>query len=174
MPPSRFGDITFSCMKQPAPTAASEFGRTLPAEVVGMEASVMHKRRVGTTSAGAQAIAQRVTALRKARGITQVELAARLEVSQALVSKLERGEVLIHAELLAQLAGIFKVSSDELLGLHRSRARPAHVPITPAVDKGLARKFALLQSLSRRDRETISRTIDALVAARANSGSRAA
>lgn len=134
----------------------------------------MHKRRVGTTSAGAQAIAQRVTALRKARGITQVELAARLEVSQALVSKLERSEVLIHAELLAQLAGIFKVSSDEMLGLRRGRARPAEIPLAPAVDKGLARKFALLQSLSRRDRETVARTIDALVAARANAASRAA
>lgn len=115
----------------------------------------------------ALAIAQRLTALRKARGITQVELAQRLDVSQALVSKLENGEVLVHAELLAQLASLLRVSADELLGLHRPRSRRAPSQLTPAIDKGLARRFALLQSLSRRDRETVSRTIDALVAARA-------
>jgi transcriptional regulator with XRE-family HTH domain len=127
----------------------------------------MHKRRVATTSAGALAIAQRLTALRRARGITQVELARKLDASQALVSKFENGEVLLHAELLAQLSSILKVSADELLGLHRPRSRRAPTPLTPAVDKGLARRFALLQSLPRRDRETVSRTIDALVAARA-------
>jgi transcriptional regulator with XRE-family HTH domain len=134
----------------------------------------MHKRRVATTSEGAKAIAERLTSLRKARGITQVELAARLDVSQALVSKLENAEVLLHAELLAQLSGILKVSADELLGLHRSKSRRPPAPITPAVDKGLARKFALLQSLPRRDRETVSRTIEALVAARAHARGRAA
>lgn len=134
----------------------------------------MHKRRVATTSEGARAIAERLTSLRKARGITQVELAQRLGVSQALVSKFENAEVLLHAELLAQLSGILKVSVDELLGLQRSKSRRPPAPITPAVDKGLARKFALLQSLSRRDRETVSRTIDALVAARAHARGHAA
>ena len=92
-------------------------------------------------------------------------LAERLDISQAIVSKYESGEVLLHAELLAQLATILDVSADELLGLHRKRARRAPV-VAPAVDKGLARRFALLQSLSRRDKETVARTIDALVAAR--------
>lgn len=124
----------------------------------------MHKRRVATTVEGALAIAQRVATLRKARGITQVELAERLDMSQALVSKYESGEVLLHAELLAQLATILDVSADELLGLRGKRTRRAPAS-APAVDKGLARRFALLQSLSRRDKETVSRTIDALVAA---------
>lgn len=126
----------------------------------------MHKRRVATTSEGARAIAQRLTALRKARGLTQVELARELDVSQALVSKYENGEVLLHAELLARLSGILRVSVDELLGLGKKKSRGPQAPLVPAVDRGLARKFAQLQSLSRRDRETVSRTIDALVAAR--------
>jgi transcriptional regulator with XRE-family HTH domain len=132
-----------------------------------LEESAVHKRRVATTPAGALAIAQRITALRKARGITQVELAQRLDLSQALVSKLENGEVLVHAELLAQLATILDVSADELLGLQRRRSkRPSAAVPTPTVDKGLARRFALLQGLPRRDKETVARTIDALVAAR--------
>ena len=134
----------------------------------------MHKRRVVTTSAGALAIAQRITTFRKARGITQVELAGLLDVSQALVSKYENGEVLIHAELLVRLAVLLKVSADQLLGIQSGRSRRAPAALVPAVDKGLARKFALLQSLPRRDRETVVRTIDALVAARASSAGHAA
>ncbi len=95
----------------------------------------MHKRRVATTSAGALAIAQRLAALRKARGITQVELSQRLDVSQALVSKYENGEVLLHAELLAQLSSILKVSVDELLGLHRPRSRRAPAQLTPEFEE---------------------------------------
>lgn len=92
------------------------------------------------------------------------------------MSKYENGEVLLHAELIAQLSTILGVSADEFLGLKRGKSRRAPAPLAPAVDKGLARRFALLQSLPRRDRETVSRTIDALVAARAGSagGGRAA
>ncbi len=130
----------------------------------------MPKRR-STTAEGSRAIAQRLAALRKARGVTQVELAEKLDVPQTMVSKYENGEVLLHAELLAQFAAALDVSADEILGLHRKRAArtPAAVP-TPVIDKGLARRFALLQSLSRRDKETVARTIDALVAARGATG----
>lgn len=163
-------NITLGVMRQTTSAVTLENGRTLPASSVGREESVMHKRRVATTEAGALAIAQRVTALRKARGITQVELAERLDMSQALVSKYENGEVLLHAELLAQLATILDVSADELLGLRRKRARKPAAAAAPVIDKGLARRFALLQGLSRRDKETVARTIDALVAARGGPG----
>ena len=73
---------------------------------------------------------------------------------------------MLNAELLAQFAAALDVSADEILGLHRKRA--ARAPV--AVDKGLARRSALLQSLSRRDKETVARTIDALVAARGATG----
>src|SRR5262245_36797851 len=87
----------------------SEVGRTLPAAVAGMEESVLPKKRVATTAAGAEAIGQRLAAFRKARGITQVELAERLEISQAVVSRYERGDLLLHGELIAQLASILRV-----------------------------------------------------------------
>lgn len=130
----------------------------------------MAKKRVVTTVVGAEAIGRRLSGFRKARGITQVELAQRLEVSQAVISRYERGELLLHGELIATLAGILRVSTDELLGVHSPKSRSA-APLAPVVDKGLARRFALLGTLPRRDRETVSRTIDALVAAR---GGRAA
>ena len=125
----------------------------------------MAKKRVVTTVQGAAAIGRRLSEVRKARGITQVELAARLDVSQAAISRYERGELLLHGELIATLAGILRISTDDLLGVHTAKSRSS-APIAPVVDKGLARRFALLGSLPRRDRETVSRTIDALVAAR--------
>lgn len=142
-----------------------ESGRTVPV-VAGMEASVLGKKRVITTAEGALAIGRRLAEFRKARGITQVELAERLGVSQAVISQWEKGRRLLHGELIATFAEILRVSADELLGVRHGKSRRPPSPIIPAVDKGLARKFALLQSLSRRDRETVSRTIDALVAAR--------
>lgn len=71
----------------------------------------------------------------------------------------------IQAEVLQQLdAGITVGGVDRRCG---TTTAP-----TPVVDKDLARRFALLQGLTRRDKETVARTIDALVAARG--GGRAA
>jgi transcriptional regulator with XRE-family HTH domain len=139
-------------------------GRTLSAVSPGMEESVLAKKRVATTAEGARAIGERITTLRKARGITQVELAEKLGISQALVSKYERGELLLHAELLGQFAVVLRTSSDELLGLQKRK--PSSAPPAPFVDRTLARRFALVQALPRRDREALARTIDAFLGVR--------
>ncbi len=125
----------------------------------------MPKRR-STTEEGALAIAQRLATVRKARGITQVELAQTLGVPQTMVSKYENGEVLLHAELLAQFADALDVSADDLLGRQTKRRKVAPVAPAPAVDRALAKRFALIQSLPRRDRDALARTIDAFLSAR--------
>ena len=129
-----------------------------------MEECVLAKKRVATTPEGARAIGERITTLRKARGITQVELAEKLGISQALISKYERGELLLHAELLAQFATVLRASADELLGLHKRK--PSAAPPAPLVERTLARRFALVQALPRRDRDALTRTIDAFLSAR--------
>lgn len=129
----------------------------------------MPKRR-STTEEGSLAIAQRLATLRKARGITQVELALKLGVPQTMVSKYENGEVLLHAELLAQFADALDVSADDLLGRQAKRRKAAAVAPAPAVDRALAKRFALIQSLPRRDRDALARTIDAFLSARGGQG----
>ena len=131
----------------------------------GKEESVLAKKRVVTTVAGAEAIGRQLSAFRKARGITQAELAERLDVSQAVISQYERGHLLLHGELIAKLASILRVSADDLLGIHPKKSRRPQ-PLAPAVDRGLARRFAQLQSLPRRDRDALARTIDAFLSAR--------
>ncbi len=123
----------------------------------------MPRKRVVTTAAGAEAIGQRLAAFRKARGITQVELAEKLDVSQAVISRYERGDLLLHGELVAQLAGILRVTADALLGVEKPKAGMVS---TPSVDRGIARRMAQLQGLPRRDRDAVLRMLDAFLQVR--------
>lgn len=59
--------------------------------------------------------------LRKNKGITQEELAARLNIVRQTVSKWEKGQSVPDAEMLVKLAEIFEVPVSQLLG---SRIEP--------------------------------------------------
>lgn len=142
--------------------ASLELGRTLPTLHVGKEGSVMSRKRVGTTEEGSRAIGQRLTSVRKARGLTQIDMAQKLGISQALVSKYERGDLLLHGELIASFAKTLDVSADDILGIERKRKARLE-PQSPAVDRSLARRFVQLQGLPRRDRDALLRTLDAFL-----------
>jgi transcriptional regulator with XRE-family HTH domain len=140
--------------------AASESGRTLPVQLIGREESVLAKKRVATTPEGARAIGERLAGLRKAKGLTQVDVAGALGLAQGLVSKYETGDLLLHGELIVEFARVLGVSADDILGIHSRRANPA----LPSVDNTLARRLAQLQALPRRDRDALLRTLDAFLA----------
>jgi len=123
-----------------------------------LEVSALAKRRGIATDEGSRAIGARVALLRKERGITQIEMAELLGVSQANVSDYERGELRLHGELLVRLARILKVSADEILGLEKSS------PPRPSQDRRLRRRLQDIDKLSRRDRDALMRTLDAFLA----------
>lgn len=54
--------------------------------------------------------------LRKNKGVTQEELAARLNIVRQTVSKWEKGQSVPGAEMLVKLAEIFEVQVSQLLG----------------------------------------------------------
>lgn len=56
--------------------------------------------------------------LRKSKGITQEELAARLNVVRQTISKWEKGLSVPDAEMLMKLAAVFEVPVSQLLGSH--------------------------------------------------------
>lgn len=62
-------------------------------------------------------IGERIKELRIENKINQIDLAEKCNVKQSCVSKWERGETLPDAMMIIQLASIFKVSSDYLLGI---------------------------------------------------------
>ena len=135
--------------------------RTYPAGAVhrhggvrlGKEESRHHPR-------GRSAIGHRLAALRKAKGLTQVDVAGALGLAQGLISKYETGDLLLHGELIVEFARVLGVSADDILGIQSKRSKPA----LPAVDKTLARRLAQLQTLPRRDRDALLRTLDAFLA----------
>ena len=62
-----------------------------------------------------QIVARNLTELRRARGMTQAELAERINYSDKSVSKWERGDGLPDLKVLKQLADLFGVTLDELV-----------------------------------------------------------
>jgi transcriptional regulator with XRE-family HTH domain len=67
-----------------------------------------------------QQIGKTISALRKARNMTQMELADRLNISFQAVSNWERGQTMPDIAKLGELAEIFGVTIDELLGNGKS------------------------------------------------------
>lgn len=131
---------------------------TIPA-VVGREESRVPKKRRLTPPDGIETIGQRVTRLRKERGITQQELAERLGVSQPIVSDYERGALRLHGELIVKLTQILGVSSDELLGLHPAPQRTGSMK-----NRSILRRLQQLDRLPVRDQQAVLRTLDAFLA----------
>ena len=83
----------------------------------------MAKRRGAITERGTSAIANRIAEARKDRGISQQQMAKKLGVTQPIISRYERGELRIHAELLVKIAKLLNIASDELLGLQAPKKR---------------------------------------------------
>lgn len=114
-------------------------------------------RRPAAFTPEALAIGGRVAQLRKERGVTQVEVAEVLGVTQPVVSEYEKGSVPLRADQVLALARLLRVSSDVLLGLK------AETPLSSATDSRLARRLRDAQRLPRRDRDALLRTLDAFL-----------
>ena len=68
---------------------------------------------------------KRLVLLRKAKGLSQRQVAGHLEISQPLLSHYEKGVREPNFAFLAQVANYYDVSTDYLLGLSDTAARPA-------------------------------------------------
>lgn len=63
----------------------------------------------------------RVRELRKERKMRQTELAAKMNVSQQTISRIEKGDNLLPADILVNLAKYFGVSTDYILCVSDTR-----------------------------------------------------
>lgn len=89
-------------------------------------------------------VAKNITTLRKKKGITQIEVAERLNYSDKAVSKWERGESLPDLFVLKQLADMFDVTLDYLVSDNHSIKKEK----TAEVDSVRKRKQIDIMSLS--------------------------
>ncbi len=104
-----------------------------------------------------KALGARVAVMRKARGMTQAELARATGVSQQAVFAYELGERRISVLVLSKLAKIFAVSVEEMVAL----SKPVRVP-EGRLSPRCVRHAGRLQALSKTQQRFVIRIIDVL------------
>lgn len=67
-------------------------------------------------------IAEKITQLRKEKGLSQTELAEAIKASREAISKYERGEAIPSVEVAARIADVFEVTIDFLMGKNHTLA----------------------------------------------------
>jgi transcriptional regulator with XRE-family HTH domain len=129
----------------------------MPIEPYTLELSIasfgnaMPRAREHTTELGA-----RLTALRKAAGFTQVELAAELGTTQRMIAYYESRAEKAPAALLPKMAAALGVSADELLGI-----KPVRKGKKP--DTQLQRRLQRIEKLDPKARRQITQLLDTFI-----------
>lgn len=100
---------------------------------------------------------ERLVKFRKARGITQKELAEKIGTSQRMIAYYEGPSNYIPANLLPYIAKVLRVSVDELLGLKQSKDE--FIP----KNARLWRKLRVIEELPPKDQKAVIHYIEALL-----------
>jgi transcriptional regulator with XRE-family HTH domain len=122
-------------------------------------ADAMPRRKKEDSSFG-----PRLTAIRKARGLTQVELAQAAGSTQRSISYYENDDGIPPAAAVIALAKALRVSSDELLGLKPPRLEHTR---DDAETRRVWKRFQMVTALPEKDQRAVIRLINSLVAAAA-------
>ena len=69
-------------------------------------------------------ISKNIKALRMQKGLTQKELADLLHVTSQAVSRWEKGDVEPSIDTISEMASIFEVTTDEIIGKHDKKPKP--------------------------------------------------
>ena len=104
------------------------------------------------------AFGKRLFALRKTRGLTQVQLAEALGTTQRVISYYETEAELPPSTAIIPLARVLEVSADELLGL-----KPAEPNGNSSIQKQrLWKRFQKMDVLPTKDQRAVIRLINSL------------
>jgi len=104
-------------------------------------------------------IAERLTEIRKQKGITQIEMAKKLKVTQSMYSRYERGDARIYADLLCKMASILESTPNDLCGITKS-GNDASDPIEHQVPKRFLRRLRGVENLTRTEQDSLLLVID--------------
>lgn len=108
---------------------------------------------------GNETVGLRIARLRKARGLTQTELAERIGIIQTLVSDYENENLRLSAEMAARFAQALAVSLDELMGLKIPK-RTAAKAGNGELSLKLVRRLKGIEQLPPAQQKALLRTID--------------
>lgn len=101
-------------------------------------------------------LGKRVAELRKELGITQVQLADMLDISQQLIAAYESGSRKIPASMLPKLAKLFTVSLEELVETEKKPVKRGPASI-------LQRQIEQIGLMPRTKQKFITEMLDALI-----------
>ena len=152
----------FACMSTLHNLDSATTSRNLQRSEDPLEVKAVAKRRGVITERGTAAIAKRIAKARKDRGISQQAMAKKLGVTQPIISRYERGELRVHAELLVKIAKILKSSSDELLGLKPMKLHQPKNELDTADKRRLWKKFQQIAKWSEKDQRAVIRIINSM------------
>ena len=115
----------------------------------------MPRKKYNETSFG-----ERLTAIRKARGLTQVQLAKAAGTTQRAISYYETEAGFPPAPAVIDLAKALQVSTDELLGIKAPKVE--RIDSDPETRR-LWRRFRQIATLPEKDQKAVIRLINSLV-----------
>ncbi|MBB6478471.1 helix-turn-helix domain-containing protein [Spirochaeta isovalerica] len=98
-------------------------------------------------------IGENITRYRKQKGLTQVQLAAQIGITQKLISDYETGRVRLNAEMIIRLSQALEVSSDTILGI-------SPVEDASPVSLKISQRMRKIESLPPFDQKALLKTID--------------
>lgn len=104
-----------------------------------------------------KALGAHIALLRKARGMTQGELARAIGISQQAVFAYEVGERRVSVFMLVKLSKVFSIAVEEMIGV----SRPVRMPKRRLSPRAM-RHAERLQALSKTQQRFIVRIIDSL------------
>ncbi len=99
----------------------------------------------------------RVAQLRKAAGLSQLQLAEKLGVTQPLISRYEKGDRRMYDDLIVEMAKALKVTPNDLLGVSPSK------PTTPdvqSISRRMIKYLKKVEALPRRAQDKVITTIE--------------
>jgi transcriptional regulator with XRE-family HTH domain len=122
----------------------------------GTIAFAMPRNKYGETSFG-----ERLQSIRKARGLTQVQLAEAAGTTQRAISYYETEAGFPPAPAVIDLAEALSVTTDELLGVKPPKIERAN---DDSEARRMWKKFQMVATLPERDQKAIIRLVNSLIA----------
>ena len=92
-------------------------------------------------------VSDRIRLLRERRGLTQSELAKQLGITRSSVNAWEQGISVPSTPYIVELAAIFKISTDYLLGVEST----ASINVSGLTDEDIELAHSLIERLRKKD-----------------------
>lgn len=103
---------------------------------------------------GKASLSERLTRVRKSRGLTQVELAQQMGLIQSLTSDYENEKLRPHGEMVARIALTLEASADELLGVNPTKSNDRKP------SRKVLRRLERIEALPPHQQATLLKSID--------------